>query len=72
MSADGCLFKVVETGRLELDGLPDFYQAAFHTRAYVEQTWSRFFRIDRYVENGMNNDQDVVVLVKAAGEARSD
>ena len=50
-----------------LHGLPEFYQDAFHTRAYVEREWSRFFAIRAYVRHGPMYSQDLVVLEKAAG-----
>lgn len=60
----GFLFKVLETGRLKLDGLPDYYQCTYHTKQYVTSTWSRFFRIRHYVERGLDDRQDLVVLEK--------
>ena len=60
----GFLFKVLETGRFKLDGLPDFYQCAFHTRQYVNDVWSRFFKVQLYIERGMNQHQDLVLLCR--------
>lgn len=51
-------------GRLKLDGLPDFYQSAYHTKAYIYQTWSAYFEIVDYVEQGINQHQDAVLLRK--------
>ncbi|MEP6991736.1 MAG: class I SAM-dependent methyltransferase [bacterium] len=50
------------TGRLKLDGLPDFYQSAYHTARYIEAEWSRFFRIIAIVPRGINKHQDAVLL----------
>jgi hypothetical protein len=41
------LFKSVATGKL-LDGLPNFYQTAFHTKAYVNEFWGRLLSIRNY------------------------
>ena len=60
----GFLFKVLETGRFKLDGLPDFYQCAFHSRQYVNDVWSRFFKVELYIERGMNQHQDLVMLCR--------
>jgi ubiquinone/menaquinone biosynthesis C-methylase UbiE len=46
------------------DGLPDFYQTAWHTKAYVQKTWSRYFKILSIQERAINNHQDVVVCQK--------
>jgi SAM-dependent methyltransferase len=62
LKTKGFLFKVLETGRFKLDGLPDFYQCAFHSRQYVENVWSRLFKVQLYLERGMNQHQDLVVL----------
>ena len=49
-----------------LHGLPEFYQDAFHTRAYIEREWSRFFSIRAYVRHGPLYSQDLVVLEKTS------
>jgi ubiquinone/menaquinone biosynthesis C-methylase UbiE len=53
------------TGKLKLDGLPDFYQTTYHTRQYIERDWSKYFDILAYIERGINNHQDAVVLRKS-------
>ena len=60
----GFLYKVGATGRLKPDGLPDFYQLAFHTKQYVIDTWSKFFLIHTYLERGIGDDVDLVLLLK--------
>lgn len=60
----GFLYRAGTFGRFKPDGLPDFYQIAFHTKKYVFDVWSRFFAIHSYVERGMNNHQDLVLLLK--------
>lgn len=67
----GFLFKVGQTGRWKLDGLPDSYQTAFHTRQHVEREWSRFFRIVEYVPRGITPRQDAVVMRRLPDSARS-
>jgi SAM-dependent methyltransferase len=54
-----------------LHGLPEYYQDAFHTRAYVERVWSRFFRIRGYVRNGPFYLQDAVALENVPGDQRA-
>ncbi|HUP98725.1 MAG TPA: class I SAM-dependent methyltransferase [Usitatibacter sp.] len=61
---DGFVFRVGRTGWLKLDGLPDTYQTAFHSRAYVERVWRRFFDVVDYREGGIAGHQDLVVLRK--------
>ncbi|HTC95998.1 MAG TPA: class I SAM-dependent methyltransferase [Terriglobales bacterium] len=65
LQTKGFLFKVLEIGRFKLDGLPDFYQCAFHTRQYIDKVWSRLFKVELYIERGMNRHQDLVVLSNA-------
>lgn len=64
LRSNGFLFKVVETGRLKSDGLPDFYQIAFHTSDYVTRVWANYFTVRHYAERGMDGYQDLVVLSK--------
>ncbi|MFT5351345.1 MAG: ubiquinone/menaquinone biosynthesis C-methylase UbiE [Planctomycetota bacterium] len=60
----GFMFLTGATGRLKLDKLPDFYQTAFHTQDYIHREWSAYFDVVRYVERGINNHQDAVLLRK--------
>lgn len=62
LSQEGFLFRVDHKGRLKLDGLPDGYQTAFHSREYVLREWSRFFEILAYHDGGMHGHQDIVIL----------
>jgi SAM-dependent methyltransferase len=43
-------------------GLPDFYQTTFHLRRYVEEKWTRHFRLASAVPRGINSHQDAYVL----------
>jgi SAM-dependent methyltransferase len=60
----GLLFLSGPKGKLKVDGLPDFYQTAFHTREYIYREWSEYFDILNYVERGINKYQDAVILRK--------
>jgi len=46
------------------NGLPDFYQTAFHTHTYIENNWSRYFKILNIQTRAINNHQDGVVCQK--------
>ncbi len=46
----------------KLAGLPDFYQAAYHTDAYIRENWSRTFQVENIIEHGINQIQDLVIL----------
>lgn len=46
------------------DGLPRFYQDAHHTKAYVVENWSRYFNVLDYIERGIVDHHDAVVLTK--------
>ncbi|WP_082956627.1 class I SAM-dependent methyltransferase [Mycobacterium sp. E787] len=59
----GFIFVTLSKGRFKLDGFPDFYQAAFHTKEYVYKEWSAYFDIVDYIERGID-PQDAVVLRK--------
>jgi len=43
------------------DGLPDFYQTAFHAEPYIRDHWSGFFEIEAVVPKGVGGNQDLVV-----------
>lgn len=58
----GFLFSVWTTGFFKADGLPDFYQTAYHTEEYIRSNWSGVFRVRSYIERGINSHQDLVVL----------
>lgn len=65
LDENGFLYQVHQTGKLKLDGLPDYYQTAYHTQEYVKQKWSRFFEVVRQVDRGICSNQDAVILRKA-------
>ena len=62
--ARGFLYLTGATGRLKLDGLPDFYQTSFHSRDYIGREWSKFFEVANYIERAIDGYQDVVILRK--------
>ena len=62
----GFYFQTGQTGALKLDGLPDYYQAAYHTEDYIRRKWIQGLDLVTFKERGMNNDQDLVVLRKLA------
>lgn len=58
LHSSGFLFLSGATGRLKLDGLPDFYQTAYHTREYIAREWTQDFELLQYVERAINDHQD--------------
>jgi SAM-dependent methyltransferase len=43
------------------DGLPDYYQAAWHTLPYVERTWSEFLEVIEVIPLGIAGHQDLIL-----------
>lgn len=64
IKSTGFLFLSGETGRRKADKIPYFYHKSYHTREYVNNKWSIYFDIIDYIEKGINNDEDVVLLKK--------
>jgi SAM-dependent methyltransferase len=60
----GFAYISLSRGRFKADGFPDFYQTAFHTKKYVYSEWSAYFDVVDYVERGIGDHQDAVVLRK--------
>lgn len=58
----GFFFQMGPPGSIKPDGLPDFYQMTYHTREYVEREWSKYFTILDYVERGIADIQDAVIV----------
>jgi len=58
----GFVFKQGASETFKLDGLPAFYQTAYHTRRYIGDKWAEFFALRHYREQGLNNHQDLVLL----------
>ena len=51
-----------------LDGIaPEgYYRGVFQTREYTIQEWSKYFEILEYIERGVANYQDLVVMRRPA------
>ncbi len=49
-----------------LDGVApkDYYRGVFQTRSYTYREWSKYFTIIDYIEGGISNYQDLVVMKK--------
>jgi ubiquinone/menaquinone biosynthesis C-methylase UbiE len=62
IESKGILFRVAQTGKLKVDGLPDFYQNTYHSKAYVLKEWGKLFTVLDYIEKGINDHQDAVLL----------
>lgn len=67
---DGFLYRTGQTGKLKLDGLPDFYQTAYTTEKYIRERWSAHFDIVAYEEQAIAGYQDAVVMRKR-GQGRA-
>jgi len=46
------------------EGLPDFYQTAFHTIGYVYANWGNFFEIKNIIKKGIAGHQDLILCRK--------
>lgn len=44
-----------------------YYRATYHSRSYIEQTWSRYFEIIDVIVMGQHFSQDYVILRRPAG-----
>jgi SAM-dependent methyltransferase len=62
LKKNGFVYQVMKTGFYKLDGLPDFYQSAWHTQSYIKSHWSRWFKVVDIIKKGINNHQDIVIL----------
>ena len=51
-----------------VEGLPSFYQVAFHTDGYVRRVWGRRFRVRAIHDHGPFYRQKLVVLERASGK----
>jgi Methylase involved in ubiquinone/menaquinone biosynthesis len=71
LQREGFVYRVERKGRFKVDGLPDFYQTTFHTRAYVAARWGSVLPLVQHIEGGLNGHQDIVVMRKRAAADRS-
>ncbi len=44
--------------------LPDFYQTAFHSHAYIHREWGKYFNVIHIQALGIDNHQDTVLMQK--------
>jgi SAM-dependent methyltransferase len=51
------------------EGLPDYYQAAWHDRSYIDRVWSRYFEILEQVPGGVADHQDLILCRKRPSSA---
>ncbi len=51
------------------EGLPEYYQAAWHESTYIDRVWSRTFEILGQLPGGIAGHQDLIVCRKAPGAA---
>lgn len=49
----------------DTDGLPSFYQAAYHSHEYIKREWSKYFQIHHIEYKGVEAHQDVVLCQKS-------
>lgn len=49
-----------------VDGLPEYYQNAFHTHEYIRNVWSKYFEVETIIERGVAGHQDLVVCRKSS------
>ena len=55
-------FYYLKTG--DTEGLPEFYQTAFHTDEYIREKWGKYFEIVEIVPRGLDAGQDAVIVRK--------
>jgi SAM-dependent methyltransferase len=60
----GFTYLVGQTGVLKLDGLPDFYQSAYHSEEYIRRVWGSLFKLKKHFVKGINAHQDAILLQK--------
>ena len=49
------------------DGIfPSGYQSTFHTKEYIFDNYSKYFKLLKYIPQGISNFQDLVILQKGA------
>jgi SAM-dependent methyltransferase len=46
------------------EGLPDFYQTAFHTEKYIRQHWKKYFSIEKIIQFPTADIQQTFILCK--------
>jgi SAM-dependent methyltransferase len=61
-SLQGFYFHDIDYG--QAIGLPDFYQNTYHSHDYLQNRWSKYFKIISIQSLGVSNHQDLVLLQK--------
>jgi SAM-dependent methyltransferase len=56
----GFLFVTGPVGKFKIDGLPDFYQTAYHKSEYISREWNNYFEVVKQIHEYMR--QDMVIL----------
>ncbi|MEM7168257.1 MAG: class I SAM-dependent methyltransferase [Planctomycetota bacterium] len=59
----GFVYFATRTTERRVLGLPEFYQSARHSRAYIDRVWSQHFTIEQQC-TGPNQGQDIIVCRK--------
>jgi SAM-dependent methyltransferase len=49
------------------EGLPEYYQSAWHDGAYIDRVWSRYFEIVGKTPGGIAGHQDLILCAKPPG-----
>jgi len=62
LEQNGFLFVTGTTGKRKLDGLPDFYQTAYHKKEYIQRVWGKHFEVLKQIPEGIGSVQDALVL----------
>jgi SAM-dependent methyltransferase len=62
LEENGFLYATGTKGKLKLDGLPDFYQTAFHRSDYIQRVWGSYFEVVKQIPEAIGHTQDAVVL----------
>jgi SAM-dependent methyltransferase len=60
----GFLYMKGQTGFFKLDGLPDYYQMTYQTREDAMERFGKHFKVLDYLEGGLGNTEDLVILQK--------
>jgi SAM-dependent methyltransferase len=45
-----------------VEGLPSFYKVAYHSEQYIRREWSKYFNVVKFVPQGLDNRQDIILL----------
>jgi SAM-dependent methyltransferase len=51
------------------EGLPDYYQSAWHDRSYIDRVWSEYFEVISQTPGGIASHQDLILCAKRPAAA---